>query len=164
MIVVADSGPLHYLILLNQTELLHRFYGQVVIPGAVVSELTTAKTPRLVREWFSNPPSWLHVQAVLPSQLELITEDLDLGEREAIVLAQLLRADLLLIDEISGRAEARRRSLRVTGTLGILRIAAENELIDVPEVLAQLRDTNFYVAENLIRSIFGRWLGGGTAG
>jgi hypothetical protein len=25
MIVVADSGPLHYLILLEQTELLHRF-------------------------------------------------------------------------------------------------------------------------------------------
>lgn len=30
MIVVADSGPLHYLILLDQTELLYRFYGQVV--------------------------------------------------------------------------------------------------------------------------------------
>ena len=50
----------------------------------------------------------------------------------------------------------------MTGTLGILRIAAENELIDVPQVLARLRDTNFYVNEDLIRSIFGRWLGEGT--
>lgn len=158
MIVVADSGPLHYLILLGQTELLARFYGQVIIPEAVLRELTSGRTPQLVREWLSKPPSWLRVQAVPSSQLELITDDLDLGEREAIVLAHLLRADLLLIDEISGRAEARRRNLRVTGTLGILRIAAENELIDVPQVLARLRDTNFYVNEDLIRSIFGRWL------
>lgn len=159
MIVVADSGPLHYLILLGQTELLHRFYGQVIVPEAVLGELTSGRTPQPVREWLSKPPSWLRVQAVPSSQLELVTSDLDLGEREAIVLAHLLRADLLLIDEITGRAEARRQNLRVTGTLGILRIAAEEELIDVPEVLARLRDTNFYVAEDLIRSIFGRWLG-----
>jgi hypothetical protein len=41
----------------------------------------------------------------------------------------------------------------------ILRIAAEKELIVVPEVLARLSDTSFYVDEDLIRSIFGRWLG-----
>ena len=159
MIVVADSGPLHYLILLDQTELLSHFYGQVVVPEAVLRELTSGRAPQPVRDWLSRPPSWLRIQAVPSDQLELITDDLDLGEREAIVLAHLLQADLLLIDESLGRAEARRRNLRVTGTLGILRIAAENELIDVPEVLARLRDTNFYVNEDLIRSIFDRWLG-----
>jgi predicted nucleic acid-binding protein len=162
MIVVADSGPLHYLILLDQTELLHRFYGQVIVPEAVLRELTSGGAPQPVREWLSKPPSWLRIQEVSPSQLELVTADLDLGEREAIVLAHLLRADLLLIDEIAGRAEAARRSLRVTGTLGILRIAAEKELIDIPEVLARLRDTTFYVSEDLIWSIFGRWLDEGT--
>ena len=144
MIVVADSGPLHYLILLEQTELLHRFYGEVIVPEAVLRELTSARAPQPVRGWLSKPPAWLRVQAVPSSQVELITDDLDLGEREAIALAHLLRADLLLIDEISGRAEARRQSLRVTGTLGILRTAAERELIDVPVVLARLRDTSFY--------------------
>lgn len=158
MIVVADSGPLHYLILLDQTELLPRFYGQVIVPEAVLGELTSGKAPQPVKVWLSKPPSWLRVQAVPSSQLELVTDDLDLGEREAIVLAHILQADLLLIDEISGRAEARRRNLRVTGTLGILRIAAENELIDVPRTLARLRETNFYVSEDLIQSIFGRWL------
>lgn len=162
MIVVADSGPLHYLILLDQTELLHHFYGQVIVPEAVFRELSSGRTPEPVKRWLSKPPSWLRVREVPSSQLELVTEDLDLGEREAIALAQLLGADLLLIDEISGRAEARRRDLRVTGTLGILRIAAEKELIDVPEVLVRLRDTSFYVSEDLIKSIFGRWLGEGT--
>jgi len=88
MIVVADSGPLHYLILLDQTELLPRFYGQVIVPEAVLGELTSGKAPQPVKEWLSRPPSWLRVQAVPSSQLELVTDDLDLGEREAIVLAE----------------------------------------------------------------------------
>jgi predicted nucleic acid-binding protein len=158
MIVVADSGPLHYLILLDQTELLDRFYGQVVIPQAVLQELTSGKAPRPVKDWLSRPPSWFRVQAVPPDRLRLITDDLDLGEREAIALAHLLQADLLLMDELSGRAEARRQGLKVTGTLGILRAAAERNWIDVPEVLARLRQTTFYVDESLLRSVFGEWL------
>jgi len=159
MIVVADSGPLHYLILLNQADLLHRLYGQVIAPEAVLGELTVVRAPQPVKDWLSRPPTWLQIQSVPFGETELVTADLDLGEREAIALAHLLRADLLLIDETSGRAEARRRSLRVTGTLGILRIAAEKGWIDLPEVLARLRRTSFYVSEDLIRSIFGQWLG-----
>lgn len=111
MIVVADSGPLHYLILLNQADLLHRLYGQVIAPEAVFGELTVATAPQPVKDWLSRPPSWLHIRSVPFDETELVTADLDLGEREAIALAHLLSADLLLIDETSGRAEARRRSL-----------------------------------------------------
>jgi predicted nucleic acid-binding protein len=46
----------------------------------------------------------------------------------------------------------------VTGTLGVLRAAAERGMIDVPEVLTRLRETSFYVDDKLIRSIFGEWL------
>ena len=51
MIVVADSGPLHYLILLEQVDLLRRFYGQILVPQAVASELSTSGAPGVVREW-----------------------------------------------------------------------------------------------------------------
>ena len=53
--------------------------------------------------------------------MQEITDELDLGERAAIALAGAIHADLLLIDEAAGRAEAKRRNLRVTGTLGVLR-------------------------------------------
>ena len=159
MIVVADSGPLHYLILLDQTELLERLYGQIVLPQAVFWELTSQKTPQPVKDWISGFPPWCRVESAPPDRLELITDDLDPGEREAIALAHFLHADLLLLDERLGRSEARRRGLRVTGTLGILRAAAERDWIDVPEVLARLRETTFYVEESLIRSIFSEWLG-----
>jgi predicted nucleic acid-binding protein len=158
MIVVADTGPLHYLIILGQTELLHRFYGQVVIPEAVFRELRSVNAPQPVRDWLADPPFWLRVAPVPSNEIALVTSDLDLGEREAIALVRLLQADLLLIDDLSGRAEARRLHLQVTGTLGIIRAAAEKGLINVPEILARLRDTSFYVDENLIGSVFREWL------
>jgi predicted nucleic acid-binding protein len=121
MIVVADSGPLHYLILLKHTELLRRFYGQVLVPEPVASELSAASAPAVVRDWITRPPTWVEVHPVPPDAVSTITGDLDLGERAAIALAETMRADLLLIDEAAGRAEAKRRHLRVTGTLGVLR-------------------------------------------
>ena len=42
MIVVADSGPPHYVILLKHIELLQRFYRQVLGPEPVASELSAA--------------------------------------------------------------------------------------------------------------------------
>ena len=80
------------------------------------------------------------------------------GERAAIALAGAIKADLLLIDDAAGRAEAARRSLRVTGTLGVLRAGAEQGLIDVPAMLARLRATSFYVDDALINAIFAPWL------
>ncbi len=48
--------------------------------------------------------------------------------------------------------------LRVTGTLGILRVAAERQMINVPTVLDRLRLTSFYLDENLIGTVFREWL------
>jgi predicted nucleic acid-binding protein len=158
MIVVADSGPLHYLILLEQVDLLRRFYGQVVVPEAVASELSNAAAPGVVSEWIAAPPSWLEVRPVAPEVLAAITDDLDLGERAAIALAEAMRADLLLIDEAAGRAEAKRRHLRVTGTLGVLRSGAERGLMNVPDLLARLKTTSFYLDEALVSMVFAPWL------
>ena len=62
MIVVADSGPLHYLILLQHIELLQRFYGQVLVPEPVAGGLSAAGAPALVRDWITNPPTWVDVR------------------------------------------------------------------------------------------------------
>jgi predicted nucleic acid-binding protein len=56
MIVVADSGPLHYLILLDHADLLHRFYGEVVVPEAVAIELSTPSAPVVVRDCRAHRP------------------------------------------------------------------------------------------------------------
>lgn len=158
MIVVADSGPLHYLILLEHADLLRRFYGQVVIPDAVANELSAPDAPLVVREWVLKPPPWAQIVAVAQEVVLTVTDQLDLGERSAIALAESLRADLLLIDEAAGRAEAKRRNLRVTGTLGVLRVGAEQGLVDVPELITRLQSTTFYVDDELLNDTFRRWL------
>ena len=78
MIVVADSGPLHYLILLEHTELL-RLHGQVLVPEPVAKELSAAGAPAIVREWITKPPIWVEVRPVPPSVVSMITDDLDPG-------------------------------------------------------------------------------------
>jgi predicted nucleic acid-binding protein len=158
MIVVADSGPLHYLILLEHIELLRRFYGKVLVPEPVAGELSAAAAPAVVRDWMRKAPTWVDVRPVPSDAVAMITDDLDLGERAAIALAETMHADLLLIDEAAGRAEAKRRHLRVTGTLGVLRAGAEQGLVNVPDLLERLKGTSFYLDETLLNAVFGRWL------
>jgi predicted nucleic acid-binding protein len=67
-----------------------------------------------------------------------------------------LQADLLLIDEDSGRREALRRALTVTGTLGVLERAAVRGLIDLPSALARLQTTTFWVKHALIQDLLAR--------
>jgi predicted nucleic acid-binding protein len=76
------------------------------------------------------------------------------GEREAIVLAQLTPGSLLIIDDGDGRNKARRRGLRITGLLGVIRDAALRGFIDFDDAIQRLRNTDFRLspeAEALVR-------------
>ena len=157
MIVVADSGPLHYLVALDEVELLRQFYGNVHIPAAVAHELSSPGAPAQVAKWIADLPAWVSIE-IIDDDSVLKPSAIGAGESEAIALALMIGAGLVLMDDRAGRREARRRNLEVTGTLGILRIAAERGLIDVPSVVRRLRSTNFYVGGDLILSFFGRWL------
>ncbi|MBV9034381.1 MAG: hypothetical protein JO182_07795 [Acidobacteriaceae bacterium] len=152
MIVVADTSPLNYLVLIHQANLLPRLFGRVLIPPAVYEELQNPETPDPVRSWLAHAPPWLQVQ-LLHSQPDPKLDYLDAGEREAIALAEEWRADQILLDEMDARREAMRRQLPFIGTLGILRRAAQLDLLDLPSTLTQLLETTFYVNPELIRSL-----------
>jgi predicted nucleic acid-binding protein len=80
----------------------------------------------------------------------------DGGEQEAILLAQELHADLVLLDDREARKAAIRRALRVMGTVGVLEQAAIHELIDLPEVCARLLTTNFRIKDSIIHNVLAR--------
>ena len=69
MIVVADSSPLHYLILVDQVDLLRRFYGEVVIPDTVASELKSVASLPVVSGWIVHLPAWAAVMPVTDARL-----------------------------------------------------------------------------------------------
>ena len=156
MIVVADTTPLNYLILIGQIQLLPRLYGQVFAPPAVLAELSDPRSPSPVRQWIAQTAEWLHVRSPQSVSSDF-PHSLGPGEREAITLSQELQADAVLLDEWDGRIEAQRRHLTVIGTLRILGEAAEQNLIDLPGVIARLRTTNFRARESLIQEILARY-------
>lgn len=149
MIVVADTSPLNYLIIIQHIDILPKLYQRVFVPPEVLEELRSPDAPPPVQSWLQNIPDWLEIRAprTVPSEdLRL----LDPGERQAIQLAQEQNADLLLIDERRGSAEARRLGLTTTGTIGVLLAAGELGLIDSKEACRRLlNETTFRVTSEL---------------
>jgi len=155
VIVISDTTPLNYLIQIEHTFVIRELYGRLIVPQAVKEELLKdAAAPVAVKTWISNPPDWLEVQPV--SRNDPALNRLGAGEREAILLAQELLADALIIDERAGRFEANRRSLRVIGTLGVLDNAAERGLIDLPRIIERLTQTTFRASPELVQSFLDR--------
>ena len=60
-VVISDTSPLRYLVLIGHSELLCALYAEVLIPEAVLNELIQPATPDAVRRWITQRPSWLKV-------------------------------------------------------------------------------------------------------
>lgn len=155
MIVIADSSPLRYLVLIQQVHLLPVLFGTIVIPPGIVDELTRKATPPPVRFWMEHLPEWVAVRSPRVP-LPIFPSVLDLGEQEAIALAEELAADLLLADDGAARREAARRKIPVQGTLGILDLAAGHGLVDFPDAARRLTETNFRASGKLIQFFMDR--------
>jgi|ERR1700722_11858166 len=124
MIVVADTSPLNYLVLIDEVNLLPALFGRVLIPLAVAQELKHPRTPPKVQLWLERLPEWLEVRSVVSSTNHALM-GLGPGEREAIQLALELDISTVLMDETEGRRAAEDAKLEVRGTLGILERAAK---------------------------------------
>jgi predicted nucleic acid-binding protein len=114
MIVVADTSPLNYLVLIGAVDILAPLYTRVVVPQTVPPN--------------STPPSR--------------------GARMDCAAANL--AGYLTRSTAYGRAEAERRSLRVTGTLGVLVAAHRSGWLDFEVAVARLANTTFYQSPRLL--------------
>jgi predicted nucleic acid-binding protein len=119
MRVVAETSPLNDLVLLAQTAVVPALYTRVVLPPAVVTELQDAEAPGEVRIWVGTLPAWCAVRRPASLGDPETFAHLGAGEREAMLLAQELRAEVVLMDAQDGRQAARSRGLTVTGTLGV---------------------------------------------
>jgi predicted nucleic acid-binding protein len=152
MIVIADTGPINYLILIGEIWVLPELYTRVAVPRSVCEELGRPQAPESVREWIVQPPSWLEIRSPLKSADAELAE-LDAGERDAILLTEELGADQIIIDEIRGRRVAQRRGLPFIGTLGVLAEGAKRGVLDLRIVVDRLRQTSFHVSPEVLERL-----------
>jgi uncharacterized protein len=126
----SDASPLHYLVLIKAEHVLAQLFSEVVVPPAVLRELSHERAPERVRHWASDPPQWLRV--IAPANISLDAKLGD-GEAEAIGLALEIRAKTLLIDERDGTSIARRLGVATVGTLGVLILASAKNLLPLDQ-------------------------------
>ncbi len=156
--VVADTTPLFYLAALGRLTLLGDLYQQVLVPESVWREALAGDRANpgagLALE-AARTAGWLLVPPTLPTPIPhaLAVIDLDVGESDALALALLLSADLVLIDELAGRAAAVHLGLQITGTVGILVEAKRRGLLPAirPEIARLQDETTFWLSRRMER-------------
>jgi predicted nucleic acid-binding protein len=150
MLVVADTSPINYLVLIGQINVLPQLYSRILIPPAVLAELKHPVAARVVRAWATSAPSWLEVRN---PKSDVALPQLDPGESAAIALATEVHAEVVLIDDKAGRQEAVRRGLKVAGTLSVLDEADRAGLVVFDDAVAELRKTSFRVSAAVLSEI-----------
>lgn len=151
MVIVSDTTTLGNLFMIQKLWILEKLYGNVIIPEAVLYELEKLKLNKLNISQITDS-TWIKIRPVMNESLvAILSESLDRGESEAIVLAQELRADLLIIDEIKGRNYAKKLNIRIIGLVGILvQAKIEGILENVGEILDELKHkAGFWISQEL---------------
>lgn len=137
MIVVSDTTPLISLMKVGNLELLHELFGEIQIPNAVYEELISNN--RFLDEKYQiQKASFIQrvqVEDIKSVNLLRRSTGLDAGESEAIILSDMIRADLLLMDEVKGRKVAKQMGIHLMGTIGILMVAYEERKLTKEEIL-----------------------------
>ncbi len=132
MIVVADTSPINYLVLIGHIEIMPQLYVRIPDSTGCLEGITRCSDAEF-SSCLGRPSPGLAGKAYLR-------------------LRNLI-PHLVFWIAANVRREAIRRELSVIGTLGVLRNAARAGLRSLPEALSQLQETNFYVAAELIQSL-----------
>lgn len=153
-IIVADAGPLIFLAKLDRLNLLQNEGEQIYIPGAVFAEIQTKRDEASI-QIEQAAQNWLQVKKVKNEDaVNLLLADLNLGEAEVIVLANELKVDRLLLDDLGARRFARRINRPIIGTLGILLTAkVQGKIPSVHDEILKLQKHGFWTTETLIAKI-----------
>ncbi|MGO9257480.1 MAG: DUF3368 domain-containing protein [Bryobacteraceae bacterium] len=148
-IIVADTGPINYLILIGHIDVLPVLFKQIIMPSAVREELSALNAPPQVQNWIANPPPWLEVRPAAQMNDASLAE-LGAGEKAAIMLAIEFHADLLLMDDRRGVKTALKKGFRVAGTLAILGMAARHKLVNLADAFDRLKRTSFHYRQEIM--------------
>ncbi len=151
MLIVSDTSPIINLAAINHLHLLPELFGQIIIPQMVYQEIVIDGAGEPGSDEIQTA-QWVEIQRCTNQDIiNILSNELDPGEAEAIALALELNADYLLIDEKDGRQKALDYHLKPLGVLGILLRAKEAHLIsDICSLMDRLRlEAGFHIHQSL---------------
>ena len=157
MIVVSNSTPLIHLSAMGKLNLLPQLFDEIVIANEVYEEVVLKGQDR---------PAASEVQAAKWIQRRTISNrlacailqnSLDAGESATIVLAIELAADLTILDDRLARNQAQALSIKITGTVGILLMAAEQGIVHFQQTLDALLATGFRLSAAEYQRVIDLW-------
>jgi len=155
MIIVSNTTPLIGLAILKRFELFQQLFGEIYVAHAVYDEAVVGGREIGGAKYEILSAQWIHSVKIKDRlAVEVLLDELDLGEAETIVLAREISADWVLMDEKKGRRKLDQLGIRKIGTVGILLKAKEVGLLSTirPE-LERLRSQGFSLSNNLIEAV-----------
>jgi hypothetical protein len=144
--VICNTSPIQYLHQLQLLHILPALAGRVIIPPAVVEELSQGRTSGINLPDV-NVLKWVEIRRPVSELAVPLVTDLGSGETEVLMLALEMREAVVVLDDDLARRVAETLGLRLTGTLGLLLDAKKAGLIPaIAPLLDQLQTLRFRVA------------------
>lgn len=149
-LIIADSGAIFSLAVIDKLNLLDLMFDDVKIPLAVWKEITLDKKNKI----FQNIDLFFKDKVVEISSFNELTFVMDYGESESVILYKELQADFLLIDDKKARKIAENFGVNCIGTLGVLILAKKRNLIkELKPLFKELIKNNRYYSLILLNKI-----------
>lgn len=154
-IVVADTGPLIALALIDLLSVTSKLFSEVIVPDAVIDEacVHSDKPGAVLIKAALEQGILVPASVSLTPEFEHLSQVLDRGEAEALALSLELGA-VALIDERRGRRVATAHGIKVIGTAAVLVRAKQQGFIDAVKPLVELLNHNGYrLSDGLIEAV-----------
>jgi hypothetical protein len=153
---VSNRSPLILYAKIERLDLLHAVFSEVLIPPAVWVEVVEGGSDRAGASEVSSS-AWIKIRELSSrsQQHSGLIPPLDLGESEAIMLAQELRPDYpIILDDLNARRIARSRGLEVIGSASVLLRAKRRGIVpSIAPLVDQLEAAGLYLSESLYRDL-----------
>jgi predicted nucleic acid-binding protein len=155
MIIVSNTTPLIAFSSLQKFDLLKKLFGKLYIAEAVYHEATITKKEKDNLAFEIAQADWVQTVKVKDRlAVDVLLDELDLGEAETIVLAKEINADWILMDEKKGRRKLTQLGLAKIGTIGLLLKAKEMGLLtEIKPEIKTLTETSFNLSESVINTV-----------
>lgn len=152
MIVVSNTTPIIGLGRIGRLGLLKVIFGRIIVAQAVWDEIVIANDQDDPVVLAANSKDFVEIIPVSDRlAVNVLLDELDLGEAETIVLGMELKADWVLMDEKKGRRKLTELNLPKIGTVGILINARQfGKIPSLSDELVRLRQNGFSLSQTVV--------------